>query len=437
MSERGNRWISSILPYDLRIQNGLVVIATISLFTSAILGPILPGISIGRYNVFIFRLYFPLYVVGSGWVLFREGRWVSLPRSIQLFAAFGVYAALSLLWATAGITLAVRGLFLLLSSMFVGGTVLWTTRDKHTLSVYLLVVFVLVAAGEIISLWEIFTGGHLATSRLLEPGHRLLEGTYFGVDVATAWFYNRNDIAFFLVLALGPLFAYTISPRRRRLFRGFTLSSVVISLAIFFANGAWSALLAAVLTVVVVSTLTAVHPRLQPMSFPRWGRTAVTGVMLLAAVISFTTVVLVSNPFAGVYESFSLRWQVGVAATQLFIDSHGLGVGVGSFPTAVQALPLSTNGTLAPHHWLFYLFGAFGVVGTVLFLTAYARLLYDLFERTVVAGGPIRIGLFGTLLALPISALGSSNAVNTPSFWLFVGLAAAAAYIGTDRSFME
>ena len=144
----------------------------------------------------------------------------------------------------------------------------------------------------------------------------------------------------------------------------------------------------------------------------------------------------IPNPIDIYGSSFWDRWQLGLAAMELFFETNGLGVGIGAFPAAMETTSVNTTGTLAPHNWLFYTLGAFGIVGTTLFLAAFSRLLYDLLVAYLNTGSVLQLGLLGTLLPLPLSAIGPSNAMHTYVFWLFLALAAVAAYrtgTRTDR----
>lgn len=111
---------------------------------------------------------------------------------------------------------------------------------------------------------------------------------------------------------------------------------------------------------------------------------------------------------------------------QLLLWSNGLGVGVNSFSATSEAL---WGMHVAPHNWFTGLLGEFGIIGTGLFLAAYARILYDVGARYIVTSDWLRLGLFGTMLSLPIGALGPSNVLyHFYSLWIVIGLAAAAAY---------
>ena len=407
-----------------------MVIATGILFTTAILGPLLVGIRTGSFHLFWFRLYLPFYAVALGWFVWtKRSELRPLPAPVLLFAAFGIWVMLSVLWAS---EFNISWFFFVVSGLFVGAAVFLTAFGERTLVRYLLVVFALVAAGEAVALVEIFTGWHLPTSRL--AGAFGPDEVRVGVDMASAWFNNRNNFAFLLSLASGPLFAITLRTGTRRLWRMLSLSGIGVAVFIMWAGGAWAALAATVIALGSVFVLTALRSRLRVQSWtpPKHGATILTALVFLAAIAAISVLWFVPNPIGATGSSFWARWQLGVAALDLFVKTNGLGVGIGAFPSAIAASAVNTSGVLAPHNWLLYLLGTFGIVGTALFLAAYSRLLYDLLTNAVDVGGWEHIGLFGTMLALPVAALGPSNALQTHTFWLFLGFAAVTAYASTN-----
>lgn len=402
-----------------------MMIATLILFTTAILGPLLIGVRTGSFHFFLFRLYLPFYAVVLGWFVWKKRNEIwPLPTAVLLFATFSAWALLSMLWTS---VVNVPWVFIVVSGLFVGAAAFFTGSDERTLMCYLLAIFVLVAVGEVIALWEIFFGGHLQTSNL--AGAPQLD-VRVGVAMASAWFYNRNDFSFFLVLALGPLFAAVLKASAKWILRAIGFICIGIFILIVWVNVARSAQLAAVVSVGSVFTLMAIRPWLRSRwsTPPKHGAT-ILSILIFSAATAFVVLIwLVPNPVETVGSSLWIRWQLSAATLGLLAQTNGLGVGFGAFQAAIEASTVDTGGVLAPHNWLLYLLGTFGVVGTALFLAAYARLLWDLLLNAIESKGWVYVGLFGSLLALPIGALGPSNALHLGSFWLFIGLGAAAAY---------
>lgn len=405
---------------------------------TAILGRFLTGPSIGSYHAFWFRLYLPVYAVGLGVFLWmnrhtiagKEGTIPSLPAAVWLFGAFGVYIAASSLWAVNSDGV-LYGLFALGSALFVAAAVYVTGSNRRTLAIYVLTIFGLVAVGEAVALWELTTESHLHTSRLLtEPFTTWHEPKH---PMASAWFYNRNGFGFFLGLAAGPLFALAAASNRRPITRLIAGGGFVLAVAILVNNGTRSALAMVALACGGMVALALSRGRLREHTPSRRDRWGVTAAILGAAVLVVITLLFVPNPFSGA-SSLSVRWKLAVEGVQLLIHSHGLGVGVNSFSAANAALGGPIQAKLAPHNWLTNLLGEFGVIGTGLFLVAYARILYDVGARYVTTNDWLRLGLFGTMVSFPVGALGPANVLYTHhSLWIFIGLAAAAAYRTEDR----
>jgi hypothetical protein len=403
----------------------ILIAATTILIATAVLGKVLNGISVGPFHLFWFRLYLPLYAVALGWFLWTH-RYIILPIPMAgwLLIGFGVYVAISTLWA-ANLNGLLFGLFALGSALFVTAAVYVTVRDRRTVVLYLLVIFGLVALGEIIALWEIATGAHLQTSRLLTGPFTMGREPR---QQATAWFFNRNGFGFFLGLAAGPLLTLAWDSNRGLSARILALCGFVLAVGLIWQNGSRSALAMVVLACGGMGGLSALRPRLRARTPSRIDRRIVTACVFAVALLAVGALLFVPNPFAGVL-SLGVRWQLGIEGVQLLVRSKGLGVGVNSFSVANDALGGAIHGKLAPHNWLTALLGEFGVIGTGLFLAAYARILYDIGAEYVLTNDWLRLGLLGTMLSFPVGALGPANVLYThQSLWVFIGLAAGAAY---------
>lgn len=410
-----------------RHQHQVVAVATALLFTTAVLGSFLPGPRVGPYHIFAFRLYLPFYAIGIGWYLWRT-RWTPghIPLSLTLFVGFSGWVVLSLVWAV-GPNFGVSWVFFVFAGIFVGAAVFITADTERTMWWYLLAIFALIVFGEIVSIWEIFVGGHLHSSRLAGSS---ANNVRFGVDMASAWFGNRNNWAFFLALAAGPIFAIGYQSRLNWIWRLLSLSAIGLAVVIMVAGESRTGLLSFIATVLAIPVLSAFRSRFQSRGWklPKHGAWAVTAIVLLGAIVVVAIILLIPNPIDTYGRSLWDRWQLCLAAMELFFETNGLGVGVGAFPGMMETTSIDTTGTLAPHNWLFYLLGGFGIVGTTLFLVAFAHLLYDLFSSYIETGNVIQLGLLAALLPLPLNAIGPSNALQTYVFWLFLALAAAAAY---------
>lgn len=429
----------------------VIVAATVVLIATAILGNLLVGIPVGPFQFFWFRLYLPFYAVGFGWFLWKtRGSVRSLPVAGWLFIGFGIYVAISALWAVNANGL-LYGLFALESALFVMAAVYWTAVNRRALVLYLGAIIALVAVGEAIALWEIATNSHLWTSRFVRaewfPNHKLGK---LDVPLTTAWFYNRNGFGFFLGLAVGPLFAWARWSDRGPAARGLAVGMLVLAGILLYNNGTRSALAMAALAIVGMEVLAALRVRLRARTPSRTDRWAVTAGMFGAALLAVVVLIVVTNPFVDAAPSLELSWQFteslpilsrpkeqtsslavrwtfAVKGVQMLFWSNGLGVGVNSFSAAYKVLWGVAH--VSPHNWLTNLLAEFGVIGTGLFLAAYARILYDVGARYITTDDWLCLGLFGTVVSLPIGALGPANALYSHhSMWIFIGLAAAVAY---------
>jgi len=402
----------------------IVSIATAVLILTASMGAALPGLKVAGYHLFWFRLYLPIYAAFFVWYLWQTNNTLLRPRTIQLFAAFSAFAMLSVVWAE-DLRAALRGGFFLLSSIFVGGAVYSTSKTDKVLSRYLAVVFALTGLAIFMSFWEIFTGQHLASSRLNTVELNRLR---FGVDMATAWFYNRNNLAFYLATTAPLLAAYSLDSRQV-LRRWGSALAVVLSVVVIWAVGSTASVLMSIVTLPAVLGLYLVRPRLRNWTLPEYSRLlTVVGVLTIAGV-SLTALIVFQNPFNRVHNySIWARWQIAVVGIQIMVESAGVGVGIGNFVPAASTFEMPTNGVLASHNWLIYLVGEFGIIGTTLFLAGYSKLLFDVFARYLEDGHWYLLGFCAALLGVPLGALSPATALHTPTFWLCVGLSAGAVY---------
>lgn len=400
--------------------------ATAVLFVTAILGSPLSGPKTAIGELFWFRLYLPIYIALCAWHVWKYRTPENPPLTVWIFAGFATWAVLSIAWA-GNRAAALRWFGILIPYVIVSAAVYFTISGKRTIRHYILVVFALMAFGELIALIEIFVGWHLPSARLSGPFGS--EHTRIGVDMASAWSSNRNNFGFFLALAGGPLAATAVWPDHSTVQRMLAVGGVALAAFMMWANGSRTALVMLVLSAVIVTILFIGGSRLAPYTPSCRGRAAVVTFLLLVAVAVVAVFMFVPNPFSTVQRSsLGTRWGLGTAGVAYLTQTSGLGVGLGQFPIALGATGVHTNGVRAPHNWLFYILGEFGVIGGALFLIGYGRLLYDLAIEAINTHQALTCGLFGMLLTLPIGALGPSNAVATPSFWLFIALAAAAVH---------
>lgn len=433
----------------------LAVIATATLIATGILGFLLVGISVGSLKLYWFRLYLPFYTLGFAWVLWRGRHTIRpLPVATWLLVGFGIYMVVSALWAAGGVGDVVAGLATLGGALVTMAGVYWTSINRRVLLLYVGVLIALVAFAEVISLWEIITGNHLWLTRIVRRPEAANHPTgELGFPVATAWYYNRNNFGFFLAFLAAPLAALAHRSHRTLETRAVAALILVAALIIMKNNGSRAAIATAVLAIVAVEAFALLRPYLRERVPSSAGRRAAMAGIFGAAALVVIVLVILRNPFyhsrslqlslqiteasipllsGETGTSFAIRWQLAVQGLQMLVWSNGLGVGVGSFTPVYESM-WGVSGS--PHNWLTGLLAEFGVIGTSLFLAAYARILYDIAARYVATADWLCLGLFGALVTLPINALGPSDALYTQlGFWIVIGLAAAAAY-RTGRSY--
>ncbi|WP_266081200.1 hypothetical protein [Haladaptatus caseinilyticus] len=414
--------------WDSQITTKLTA-ATALLMVTAILGPLLTIVTISGISVSVFRLYAPIYGLLLARYLYTHNRVqpliMTIPIPVWLLIGLGGYATLSLVFVS-GLSRALFELITLLTALFVGTMLCLTADSQAAVKRYLVVIFALVASAQLIAFWEIFTDSHLHTSRLFVkevlPRHARL-----GSDAASAWFNNQNNLSYFLAFAVGPLTAYGIVPDRNypTIARAGCIGLVFLSVVVAWANRSRLALVSMLLTVCLVVCLVVLRRTIDRVEWSqRLKRNVVVGSVFAGFAIILLLVVL-PNPFSESTLSLWKRWQLARAGASLFVDSYGVGVGVGNTQAAVASGEIATRQTGELHNWLLYFASAFGIVGVVTFLTTLAITCYELGIRALNSGSALFIGMFAMLLVFPLNALAPSNAVLTHSFWVFLFLAIA------------
>lgn len=394
--------------------------ATGFLMVVAILGPSLPGIPIGPYDLFFFRIvalvfYVPLL---SYFVLTERIERLTLPKPGLYLLAFVSYLTASSIWATNKAT-ALTSLSVILLSLLVAFTIMLTTRRQEHLNGYLTVLLGLVVCGLFIAILELTIDVHLAVSRI----PTLPEYPPYTYRMS-AWYHNSNDFSFFLsVCSSLPLVnaLYSNNDTRSRIFN---LSIFVAIIAVIALNQSRATVLAEIGMVATCLFLYYGRRLLKPYAKQIW--TMLAGLPLVVGIGLVVVVPLFGAAVSGALsDSLWVRWQLMTIGTRIAFETL-VGVGVGNFPLTVEYLHIPTNGVLSPHSWFTWLLGTTGLFGTVLFLIVYGRIIADLLYDYVDEGSPTSLMLFASLLSFSLNGLGPSNAFKLQIVWILLGLSLAA-----------
>lgn len=407
------------------------IAATAVLLVAAIYGNSRTGFGFHGVQLTYFRLYFPLYaLLLAAYLLTHRDALTPIPWPVAALLGFGGYVTVSAAWAT-DTGMAISGLARILPGLLIAGAIYWTTKRKQTVLLYLAVLVGLVACAEVVSVWEIVTGSHLSDVRLLQPHSQVFWANHpslFGSRSSSAWFYNINGYAFFLVIGATPLVAVIAARDTRRSLRALAALGWLTAFLFVLNDRARAGVGALLVGAVAIIALRAVRPRLAARTPSRVDAWVVTVVIALGTLTTVALPALVPALFPP-GSGLGGRWQLAQVAAEALVQSNGLGTGVRNFAVAVRSSSIETAGSYAPHSWMIALVGSFGVVGTGLFVLAYGRLIYDVGAQFVTTADPLSLGLFGSMVAFSLAALAPSNVLySSLVLYALFGLTAATVY---------
>ena len=383
------------------------VAAALAMFL-AIGGSALPVVRVAGYSVWSIHVWWIGGVVTVAYGVWKyTGRRIRFERPLIYLGLFVVFSTLSLLWAydrwvtltdlfSLGAVVVIIGLFYLIAD----------SRPRVELVVGALLA--LVMACLVVASWELATGNHLRTSEGVE-------------NIPTALFYNRNDFGLFLAL-VSPLVlrdALRCESLHARVYAVGVLG--LIGWVLWFTS-ARASMVAAVGSGVTLLVLRANHRAIRErisLSTPIW-----TVFIAVFAVGLLLLPVVFANPFSQASNgSLWARWQMLRAGGEMFA-ANPLGVGLDNFSPVAASMPIESGGISSPHHWVPQLLGELGVIGLGLFVLLYGSILDRLF-RPALHGDVLAMALFSSLVWVPVSGAGPSDALSMSVVWILFGVAIA------------
>ncbi len=402
--------------------------ATGVLMVVAILGPSLPGIPVGSYNLFFFRVVtFLLYVPLLSYLVLTERiERLTLPKPGLYLLVFVAYLIASSIWATDKAA-ALTSLSVILLALLVAFTLVLTTERQEHVNAYLTALLGLVICSLFIACLELTADIHLGVSRI----PTLPEYPPYTYRMS-AWYHNSNDFSFFLsVCSSLPLVNALYSNNDTRS-RTFNLLVFVAIIAVIALNQSRATILAEI--GIVATCLFLYYGRRLLKPYAKQIRTVLAGLPLIVGIGFVVFVPLFGAVVSGVLSnSLWVRWQLMTIGTRIALETL-FGVGVGNFPITVEYLNVPTNDVLSPHSWLTWLLGTTGLFGTGLFLVVYGRVIADLLYDYVVEESPTSLMLFASILSFSLNGLGPSNAFKLQIVWILLGLSLAALRIAGQKA---
>lgn len=394
-------------------------------------GPALGAIRLGPFSLFPYRLLFPVLLIVFAFRAFdRHGRLdlsgVRVRAQLQFLGFWLVYGCITLVWAPSTAD-AVEDLIFLFMSASIIAIAVFTLRSLRDLDRFFRFWLLLLAAINLIGLWELRTGQHLPMSKSNE--------VFFDHDLPTCVFRNPNDFA--TVLTLGLPFAIAwIGHVRTLLPRLAGLAMVLSSLTLVLATGSRANVIA-----IMVGGLFWFALLLPPRKKAATLLAAVVVAVLLAAALpnafrerveevgeELGTVNVERLETSGT--SLNIRKNLIANALGLVVDSYGFGVGAGNVEHRIEQQSANfTAGIVNVHNWWVEILANYGVVVFAGYVVFFLSILTGLFRarRLLIDEREKRIAealLFG-LVAFSVASTSSSSVMTLRPQWFFFAFALA------------
>lgn len=279
-------------------------------------------------------------------------------------------------------------------------------------------VDLLMIASILVAAWEFLTGNHLPTSRVPEL-------PYYLQHRVTAWYYNGNDLGYFLAV-LSPLY---VSRSLYGSWREKILSVVVLGGVggVFTLNFPRAAIGGTILSAGLCMAVYALRGRIRSRIYAIKKLTVVLPLMAAAAAV-LLSFLIEALPFGS--WPVTLRWNLFRISTEVALTTI-TGTGLLGFEDAVVQSALPTEDITDPHFWLTWLLGTVGIVGTVLFLWMYGSLLATMLHRSLEDKSYVPLGLFGALVSFAVAGIGPSNVFRMEITWVIFSFALAASSVNS------
>ncbi|MCC3356920.1 O-antigen ligase family protein [Bacillus sp. REN16] len=382
------------------------------LFFLVFLDPFLINIPIGPLHVTFLRIVlvlFGLYLFIKYVLLFNPLQIQPIKPALVFLIGWFLYGAISILWATNKVEgikeLYYFGVFILLVFSIV------ETLDRKDLLKWINYSFILIGIVTIVlSLLELAFDFHLSTSRYV-----IEADTYggLGLRVATAFFYNENDLSLFLVM-ITPFFLIQ--------FRKYGIQLFILGLIFFimFMNGSRIAILAFLFQILIFLFMLYRTHLVNFLKFLLIFTPLFIGVVLYFSGDIVDKIIEITGIAA--HGSTSARINLILTGINSILDSFLFGVGAGNFQFHVNGL-YDTNGIVNPHNWWLEVSTNYGVdvfVFYLAFLIFLFRKLWQIYKQNNEAS-LLAFCLLLSYVGFVIACIGPSRLFYFWPMWLLYG----------------
>lgn len=378
--------------------------------------PFLFSVSLGPIVITPSRLFLAAYVLYEMKEYMVHKQWPFSLKNIKIpvafFAIWFYYGLLSTTWA-ANKSMAIKELFYFVIFLFVIlviiGLIMKINQDEVVIQRIFNIIGIITI---VIALVEIALNMHLPTSRYA-TNEEFIE---LHLRVATAYFYNENDLSLFLVL-ISPFYLVNI-------FKGkFKINLFYIGMSgllcfIIYQNGSRAALVSILIQMAVWFCI----------NYPKMAKVMLAVGLVFTPIVSFfifskvPTLWSLYNMTAESVNSVQVRLNLVFSGVYSSLRAFLVGVGPGNFEVNVDTDLFNTHGIVNPHNWWVELFTNYGLFISLLFLAFFGYLIRQLYRLYKVNHKRMPLIYLLSLCGFILASIGPSRTFYFWPMWLLYAL---------------
>jgi teichuronic acid biosynthesis protein TuaE len=378
--------------------------------------PFLFSISLGPIVITPSRLFLAAYIIYEFKEYMVHKQWPFSLKNLKIplvfFGFWFYYGVLSTTWA-ANKSLAIKELFYFVIFLFailaIIGLLMKIDNDEAEIQKIFNVIGIITI---VIALVEIALNMHLPTSRYATN----VEFMELDLRVATAYFYNENDLSLFLVL-IAPFYLANIFKGKFN-FNLFYIGMFGLVCIIIYQNGSRAALVSVLIQMAVWFFI----------NYQKMAKVMLGVGLVFTPIVSFVIISKASsllsfyNMTADSVNSVQIRLNLVFSGVFSSIRIFLLGVGPGNFEVNVDKDLFNTNRIVNPHNWWVELFTNYGLYVSLAFLAFFIYLMRQMYSAYKVKHSRLPLIYLLSLCGFILASIGPSRTFYFWPMWLFYAL---------------
>jgi teichuronic acid biosynthesis protein TuaE len=378
--------------------------------------PFLFSVSLGPIVITPSRLFLAAYILYEMKEYMVHKQWPFSLKNLKVpLAFFGLwfyYGLLSTTWA-ANKSLAIKELFYFVIFLFVIlaiiGLLMKIDHDEAKVQKIFNVIGIITI---VIALVEIVFNMHLPTSRYATN----IQFMELDLRVATAYFYNENDLSLFLVL-ISPFYLANIFKGKFH-FHLFYIGMTGLLCFIIYQNGSRAALASVLIQIAVWFFIH--HQKMAKVML--WIGLVFTPIVSFAIFSKVSTLWGFYNLTAESVNSMQVRLNLVFSGVYSSLRAFLVGVGPGNFEVNVDKDLFNTHGIVNPHNWWVELFTNYGLFITLAFIAFFIYLIRQLYRLYKVNHQRLPLIYLLSLCGFILASIGPSRTFYFWPMWLIYAL---------------